>query len=297
MNELATVGHNRGLAFAIPQEEDLPAQVVAYLGEEFARLPNRVTELLDKAREVPKVIEDDSAMGECAKVIKELRDLSKELESHRESEKAPYLRSSQSVDNWFWALRDKCMKRGKTDKPGAADILQDRLDNYNQRKLRAEQEKRRLEAEAARKEAEDRARAEADARRKAEDDRIAAERARKPETQAGKGAVADLSAAQLTAATIESDLAREKAQEAHIATLAKPADLVRTRVEEGPVVTMAREPYALIEDESLLDRHALWPFISLEAKEKALRAWAKNAGYNIPMAGASIGYRTKSVVR
>ena len=126
---------------------------------------------------------------------------------------------------------------------------------------------------------------------------MAAERARKPETTVAKSAMADLAESAASGSKIEADLALGKAEEAHIATLAKPADLVRTRVDEGPTVTMATEPYAIIEDESLLDRDRLWAFISLDAKEKALRAWAKTTGYNHPMAGAKIGRRPRSVVR
>ena len=87
------------------------------------------------------------------------------------------------------------------------------------------------------------------------------------------------------------------AQQAHIDTLAKPADIVRTRVEEGPTVTMQREAFAIVVDAALLDVAKLWPFVALAEKEKALRAWAKNTGYGTQMPGAEVGYRPKTVVR
>ena len=44
-------------------------------------------------------------------------------------------------------------------------------------------------------------------------------------------------------------------------------------------------------------RDGLWPGYSMDAKEKAVRAWAKNTGYLIQMEGATIGKRPKSIVR
>ena len=64
-------------------------------------------------------------------------------------------------------------------------------------------------------------------------------------------------------ASIEADIAADKAQQAHIDTLAKPADIVRTRVEEGPTVTMQREAFAIVVDAALLDVAKLWPFVAL----------------------------------
>lgn len=299
MNDLPPqAGHNLlPLPHQIRSEEDLPALVTEYLGEEFGRFPKQVTELLDEARAIPKVIENDADMGKAAAVAKRLRDLTKEIESTHAAEKAPYLRSGQSCDSFFFTLWDKCVRRSKTSNPGAADILQARVDEWTQKKWRAEQAKRDEEARKAREEADVRRKAEEAAQRKAEEDRLAAERARKPETAAAKGAVADLAEANASAARVEADLAADRAQQAHIDSLAKPADMVRTRTDSGALVTMGREGFALITDETLLDKDILWPFISEKEKEKALRSWAKNTGFNKPMEGAEIGFRNKTVIR
>lgn len=299
LNPRAVIGDNqeslpRQIAKA---EEYLPAEVKNYLDEEHAGIPRRLEELLDRAREIPREIADDETMGTAAKIVKELRDLTKEIEATHAKESGPYFRSKQACDNWFFSLWDKAVRRAKTNRPGAADILNGRIDDYQQRKLRAEQERRRQEEERLRREAEEARRAEEAALRKAEEDRLAAERARKPETKDEKGAVAAQAEAAAAAASVEADLAVNKAQQARIETFAKPADIVRTRVEEGPTVTMARENYAMVVDEKLLDREKLWPFISLPEKEKAVRAWAKTTGYGQQMAGAEIGSRPKTVVR
>ena len=226
-----------------------------------------------------------------------MRDADKRVEGLREIEKTPYLRRGQGVDQFFGRLAERLFRRNKKDRPGAADTLQDRLTAYDTKKLREEQERRRKEAEeAARIAREETARA-AQAAREAEEARLAAERARKPETTAAKAAVADLAEQQAFAAGLAASAAADQAEAAYVETLAKPAELMRNRGADGTLTTMARENYAEIVDEAQLDKIALWPFISLDAKEKALRQWAKTTGHSKQMSGAAIGSRSKSVVR
>jgi hypothetical protein len=293
------IGHNQptNLPSLIAEAPDLPADVLVFLGDNFARIPRELDALLERARAVPATIDDDESMGVAAKLVKEFRDLTKEIESHHASAKAPYFRSSQTVDNFFFSLWDKAVRRIRTNKPGAADILNARIDDYNQRKLRTEQERRRQEEERTRREAEAKRREEEETRRKAEEDRLAAERARNPEKIAEKTAAAAESQQAASAATVEADLATDKAQAARVDTFAKPADMVRTRVEEGPTVTMATEAYAVVTDHDALDLVKLRPFIPHDALEKALRAWAKTTNFNVQMPGAEIGRRPKTVVR
>jgi hypothetical protein len=295
----AGLGHNNPpLPEQISQARvELPEQVTVYLNEHYRDRLDQVTELLDRARDIPKVIEDDATMGEAAKIIKDLRDLGRALDTARETEKAPYFRSSQSADNFFFGLIDKIARRVTANRPGAADVLQQRVNDWNQRKLAAEREARRQVEEAARREAEEAARQAAVAAATAEEDRLAAERARKPETQAAKEAVADLSETNAAAARAEAGIAADKAQEARVATFAKAADIVRHRVEDGPTVTMATESYAVVTDFDALDAAVLWPFVDNAAKEKALRAWAKVHNFNKAMSGAEVGRRQKTVVR
>ncbi len=290
-------GHNLPpLPRQISAEENLAPSVTEFLAEEFASLPGEVSALLDEARVLPKVIDDDDVMGTVAKLIKRFRETTKRIEAFHAREKAPYWTSGQAVDVFFFSLFEKCAKRTKTSKPGAADVLQARLDDYMDRKLAAEQERRRKEAaEQARvaREAQERADREA---REAEDARLAAERARKPDAIVAKTAVADARENSASEAKADAGFALSKAEEAHVATLAKPADMVRTRVDDGPTVTMGTVPYAVIEDEDLLDKAKLWPFIKFEAKEAALTAWARTHGHSQQMPGAKIGKRAKGQV-
>lgn len=287
-NPRAVVGDNRAPAAA--------QMVTEQMQRDYAATVEGVDALLAEARTLPETIEDDETMGTYAVLIKKLRDTAVRLKAFHAAEKEPHLRAGQAVDQFFFGLWDKVVRRNVANKPGAADVLTRRLDHYQQRKLAAEQARLRAEAaEAARvaREAEAKRLAEEAA---AEAARQAAERARKPETAVAKGAVADLAAERSTQAQANAAVAGAAAQEAHIASLARPADLVRTRVEGGPVVTMGATTWAEVTDSTALDKEKLWPFISEAEKAKALRAWAKNTGYTVPMEGADIGKGHKSRV-
>jgi hypothetical protein len=297
MNETVPgLGHNLPpLPRLISEEENLAPKVTEFLGEEFAGLPIEVSALLEKARALPKVIEDDDVMASHAKMIKEFREVTKRIEALHAKEKAPYWTSGQAVDSFFFMLLEKCTKRTKTSKPGAADVLQGRLDVYLEAKrLAREAELRREAQEAERLAREAQAKADREAR-EAEDARLAAERARKPDAIVAKTAVADARATAATESMNAAGIAMSRAEEAHIATLAKPADMVRQRVDDL-TLTMSTKPYAVIEDEALLDRDKLWPFIKFDAKEAALTAWAKTTSHNQQMTGARIGKKAKGQV-
>jgi type II secretory ATPase GspE/PulE/Tfp pilus assembly ATPase PilB-like protein len=288
-NPRAVIGDNKAPNYA--------QQITKALERDYAESVDALAKLLDEARAAPAQVDDDEQMGVLARLVKRFRDTTSRLEAFRVAEKEPHFRAGQAVDGFFNSLIEKCARRDRKAKPGAADILQGRIDDYQQRKLAAEQERRRLEAEKAAREAREKAAAEEKARREAEEARLAAERARKPETKAEKASAAEQAQAAATAAISASAAAEAKAEDAYVETLARPADIVRTRVDEGPLVTMQQVGYAEIEDDTKLDMAKLWPFISIDAKEKALRAWAKSTGYRQQMAGAAIGHRNKSAVR
>jgi hypothetical protein len=273
------------------------AYAFAQLAVDYRHMSVQVDDLLDAARELPKEIDDDVTMGSYATLIKKFRDCVSKLEGLRILEKEPHLRAGQAVDSFFGRLCERCCRKDRKARPGAADVLQSRLDEYNQRKLAEERERRNREAEEKlrlAREAQEKSERED---REAAEARVAAARARNPEVIAIKGAAATAAYEAATASAINSQLAADQAREAYIATLARPADIIRTRVEEGPLITMATEGYADVVDATALDAATLWPFVTLAAKESALRAWARNVGYTQQMAGASVGKRQKSVVR
>jgi hypothetical protein len=279
------------------QSIDFANEEVRRLSVDYQNMGVQVEDLIAAASEIPEKIEDEATKSRVVSLIKSIRDQGKRIDGVRELEKMPHLRRGQGCDQFFNGMLDKLLKRDKRAKDGIGDSLNARLTDYDTRVLLAEQERRRqIAAEEARKAAAARAEQERLAK-EAEEKRLAAERARKPETQAVKEAAAVEVETQSSAARIEAQVAEDKAEAAYVETLARPADIMRQRGADGTLSTMAREFYAEVEDANKLDRDALWPFISLDAKEKALRQWAKNTGHKQQMAGAAIGDRPKSVVR
>lgn len=297
-NPRAVIGSNNPpLARSIAADDgDFALLVTAYLDEEYGGRSAIVESLLAEAREIPKEIDNDDTKGKVTSLIKRIRDEAIALESFHEKAKTPYKRGGQAVDQFFFGRIDKLRRRDKKNNPGAYDVLNNRLTAYDTRKLAEEQARREAEwRESERK----RLAAEAAERQRAfeaEHARIAAERARAPAKVEEKASIADAAEQQAVAASIETKVATAAADDARYATLAKPAEIIRSRGSDGTLSTMATEKFAEIVDESKLDKEKLWPFIKLEAKEAALRAYAANTGYTAQMAGASIGKRPKSKV-
>lgn len=290
-------GNNPPFAQIISEIEDAAAGVTAFLGEQYASFDQELAELLDEARALPpETNTDDRALANGA-VIKKLKDLDRKFEATREREKQPYLRGGNAVDTHFNTRRDKIGRRNRNAAAGAIDVLQQRNDGHMQRKLADEQARRDREAaEAARAAREAREKAERE-QRQADEARAAAERARKPEHIEQKSSAASAAEEQAAVATSAAVVAAERAQEAHIDTLAKPADLVRTRGDDGVLLTMAKENYAIVKDRAKLDYVKLAPFFTDNEIEKALRGWAKTTGFAQQMDGAEIGKKNRSVTR
>ncbi|MDE2021087.1 MAG: hypothetical protein KGJ13_12185 [Patescibacteria group bacterium] len=291
INPRTAIGSN------IPDSIDYAKNEIQRLQNEYAETSRSVESLLGEFDEIPEIIEDDVQKSIVASLIKRMRDTTKRIDGLRELEKMPYFRRGQGVDQFFNGLFDRLTRREKRNRPGAADVLQQRLTDYDTKLLLAEQERRRKEAAEAERKAREAREAEAKAAKEAEERHLAAERARLPETREIKQEAAAVAEEMASAARIEAAVANDQAEAAYVDTLARPADIMRNRGADGTLTTMAREFYAEIENANLLDKEALWPFIGLDAKEKALRQWAKTTGHRQQMAGAKIGDRPKSVVR
>ncbi len=268
---------------------DIIEQVTDRLAEDYGELSRNAASLLEQARGLPESVDDETALEQFSNVVVALRDAAARAEAARTSEKEPYLRSGQAVDGFFGSLKERLTK-GMT-------VLKRRVDDYQNRKLAAERERRRLAEEQARREAEEAARQAREAAEAAEAARLAAARARLPASQEAKGAVADQAEAVASAAQVEAQLTRDQAQEARIEALRKPSEMARSRFDEGRLVTMRQVGYAEITDKMKLDAAALWPFIKEDAALAALKAWAKTNGFKRGMDGAVVEMRDESVIR
>lgn len=291
MNDRAVIGDNQAPAYA--------ERITEQMERDYKALTEGIAALLDKARNQPHEVTTDAEATAMGLVVKELRETDRRAEAYRVAEKEPHKAAADAVDAFFFSWREKIGRRNPRDrsqKPGAADILQARVDSYLERKRIEEEDRRRREAEeAARKAREAQEKADREAR-EAEQARLAAERARKPEQIAAKEAVADHREEAAAASAVDAQVAAEEAQAAHIATLATPAEMARTRG-DGVLLTQARQPYAIMLDRAKLDKEKLWPFFTDAEVEKALRGWARVTGHNQQMEGAEIGFQRKGVTR
>ena len=296
-NPRAVIGGNEPpLAKLISEQENFAQTVTDFLSDEFAETPVTCAELLEEALALPQIT-DAETRAPYPGLIKRIRDEAKRLDSFHEKEKTPYMRGAQAVDQFFFGMIDRLSRRAKTNRPGAADVLNERLTAYDVKILEERRAEQRRIAEAAEREARE-ARENADREaREAEQKRLEAERARKPEIVEAKTQIADQQEVRAAVAAADAEHAMAKAESAHIDTLAKPADLMRDRGADGTLSTMGTEPYALVEDRTKLDYDLLAPYFTIADVEKAVRGWAKNTGYTVQMEGAKIGRRPKSVVR
>jgi hypothetical protein len=277
---------------------DFAKRVADDLHDNYGEVEKTVAALLEEARVLPKEIDNDDTKGLFSHLIKRFRELTKRLDAFRESEKDPHYRAGQAVDQFFFSMIDRCARRDKKGNPGAADVLQRRLTEYDDRVEAQKRAKLEREAAEAARVAQAARLAEAQRLREAEEARLAAERARVPEKIAEKEQVATVAEAVADTAKVEAQVTEIRADDAHIATLAKSADLMRQRDETtGTLTTRAMEKYAEVVDRNKLDYVKLAPFFNMDAVEKALRGWAANTGHTQPMEGAAIGKRPKSVVR
>src|SRR5438445_285715 len=141
---------------AVPGSNEAPdyaQQVTDRIAAEYREITTTLDRLLDEARTMPQTVTSDPEALLLGALIKRLRDVDARLESVRTLEKEPYLRGGNAIDSFFNVLRDKIGRRNKNDrsaKPGATDVLQARINDYQERKIaaeRARQETERREAE------------------------------------------------------------------------------------------------------------------------------------------------------
>jgi len=263
--------------------------VIDRLADEYKALEETTAAALEKARQLPVELQDETDLEKLSNQVVDMRDIAARAEATRKAEKEPYLRSGQAVDGFFNGLKERLEKGMR--------VLTQRANDYQQKKLAAERERRRLEAERQQRIA-DAERKEAQRKiREAEERRLEAERARKPETIAAKSAVADQLEQQAAEQAAAASAAANAAHAAHIETLKTPAEVARSRFDGGRLATMAQVGHVEIVDKMKLDAATLWPFIKEDHALQALKAWAKTTAFKRPMDGAIVEMRDDTVIR
>lgn len=284
LNPAATRGHNEAPPFA---------QVVTErMAREYAELQSTVAELGAEAETMPASITTDEEAAPISALVVKLRDVHGRAKAFHKKEKEPYLRGGEAVDAFFFTLMETVQTTGKNLTGIVNDLKQRQLAEERRRREEAAAEARRIEAEARAKLAEE--------QRLRDEAAAAAARARKPETIETHQEKAAEHADAAEVARVDTMMARDKAEVATHATLAKPSAMVGKRFEAagiGGKVTMRQVPKVAIIDASKLDLEKLRPFIAEAALLSALKAWAKVTGHKTMMEGASILMVDDTVIR
>ncbi len=251
-----------GIGDNVPPDDANPLQ--DRLAEDHADLISRRDDLLDAASRTPATVDDEEMNKRFATLAKLLAALVKKTETERVGEKEFFLDGGRQVDGWFKQITDPVKK--------AKASIETRQTEW-QRKVAAEERRRRQEEERLAREEADRLAREAVAKEQAArdakslDDAVAAE-------EAAKQAAAD-------------------AEVAAKAADAKPADLSRTRSDEGAVASLRVWWDFRDLDRSRLDLEALRQHLGLEALEKAVRSFIKAEGREL--AGVVIFENSRTV--
>lgn len=236
------------------------------LAQDYASNIDRRDELLEAVDRVPNPITDEDDAKKVADFIKLLAAAKKDADSHRVSEKEPYLSSGRTVDGFFKAITDpldnakKSTEKILTSYQLAKAAAERRARQEEERRLREEAERVRLEAEHA---------------------------AREAQTE---GQLEDAIAEEEMAQAMEAAaLAAEKDADAN------KAELSRTRGDEGAVASLRTFWDFKNLDRDTLDLETLRQHIPEEALKSAVRSYVKAGGRTL--SGVIIFENATSVVR
>lgn len=249
-----------------------------------------VSAILLRAHNLPTRCESDDEVKLFVPLVVELRDHAARLEKMRVAEKEPHLRRGNAVDQFFKSMTDR-LGKGRS-------ILEARVNDWNQRKLAAERARREAEERERREQARIAEEARLKAEREKRDAELAASRARTEANRVAREAEAAEATERAQRAARAAQAATQAATDARIEAGMKPGDMVRQRLDDsGTLNTMKQVPFIEIVDRNGLDKDALWPFLKDEHILMALKAWAKTNAYRMPMEGAVIEMRDATVIR
>lgn len=241
------IGDNRG-----------PLITLSELSGDHQQIEQRIAELEEKAGEQPDRVDDDVTQGRVQDVIKEVDKELKNAEATRVAVKEPYLEAERTVDGFF---KQGLMARLLT--------VRKKLDGIATAYLRRKAEEER----ARRQEAERKLREAQEMLLKAQ--REQEERERKLRDQ-NRQKQADAAADQARLAQQQREAMEAERMAALQAAQVKNAELSRTRSSENGSLGTLRTTWDFnVDDIDEIPPRALWPYITREAKEKAIRAYVK----------------------
>ncbi len=234
------------------------------LAEKHAGIAVKVQAIAERANKAPRTIESDADFETVGTLIVDARNLFKSVDKERETEKEPFLRGGREVDSFFKVHTDRLNRIGEAFRKLA--------DAYTRQK--AEEERRRLAAEA------EKARLESE--RQAEIARRAAEANRTKTAEKHEAKAED---------------AQRAAKEAQAAAAAPAAEHVRTRMDTGVLATAKAEWAFEVQDYQKIPLDQLRPYIKLEHIDMAIRGFVKTNQDKIPLPGVRVFQDIKSSFR
>jgi hypothetical protein len=253
-------------------EENFSQTVTDYLNEEYKPFDEPFERLLAEAREIAalKVLPDKETRDKVPPLMKRIRDLAAKFDAFHTKEKEPYLRGGQAVDQKFYGKIDKLARRANEQ---AGRLRLPAIDAHRLRQRGARRRAGPARAGCGRGAPQGagggRRSGGGGARCRRGPPRCGA-RAQAGDVEA-KTVVAQTAAEEAIGAKADASVAMGRAEDAHIATLAKPADIMRERLDDGTMSTMGQETYAELLDKDLVDKAALWPYIGVKDREGAPR--------------------------
>jgi hypothetical protein len=257
------------------QDNRPPLITIPELSVDHHTLSVLIDEIGKKAIKVPAKITNNETLDPWQDQLSEITKLLKNIEAKREDTKAPYLQAGRMVDGYFTELKSRLLKFYSQIATPVESYLKEKRDE-ERRRLEAEAKRIREEEERQRVITEQKRREEAEATRKAEE-------ARREATRLANDARAEAANRQ---ALIAADRAREAAEQAAALerqAQARSADLARTRSSSGTLSTLTDSWDFEIMDIDEIKGAPLWPYITRDAKEKAIRKYmTANAPKNLP---------------
>ncbi len=254
----AEIGHN--------QPPDDAGVLHIRLEEENRDIVARRDELLAAVDRIPAEIDNEDLAGKVAGFIKQIAACSKAAEAKRVGEKEPFLAQGRSVDGFFKSVTDPLGK--------AKREITHRLTLFQRRQ--AEEERRRREAE--------------EARQREEAERLAREAAEREASAENDEELAVAISAEELARQADADV-----EQARQDSNAKAADMSKIRDDHGAVSSLRTFWDFADLDRNAIDLDALRHHLSVDAIEKAVRAYAKAGGRELR--GVRIFENTRAAVR
>ena len=202
-----------------------PPEIMAdMLAEKYQPLLDRMSELIDAARQAPEVIADDITHAKVVELAKAMRKVEQEADKRREDEREPFKVKVEEVNGFFKSKIDPVEKLRK--------VLMERHTAYSQKKAAEEQRRLAEEAEKRRQaEAEALAAAQEAQRTKlnAEAQQREAERLAEFARDSRNAAASDVQMAAADVAEIKAEIGRVRAR-----LLAVDAEFARKRQAKEP---------------------------------------------------------------